>query len=169
MKNEIRDFLSNIKYEYFCFLKNNARFFPKCCVDSTLILKYFIKEYFGEDYDIIKASKKHFNNKAKFHIWLEKDDFIIDFTLFQFYVGANKFKKISDEESYDYCIDEIQRGDIVFSKEYYQKMFLDYEDPDVNWFLQQYNKSPWEKTIDLSIPPKESFLKYLSECEEIVK
>lgn len=169
MREEIIEFLNDIKYEYFCFLKNNSCHFPKCCVDSTLIMKYFIKEYFNEEYTIVKAKKKHFSNRANFHMWLEKDDKIIDFTLFQFYIGMNKFKKIKDKESYEYAIDEVQRGDVVFNKEYYNKIFSQNEDSDTDWFLKQYKESPWEKQIDLSICAKDSFLKYLDECKELVK
>ena len=164
MKNtEIKDFLNNNKKIMFCFLKDKSPFFPKCCVDSTLVLYHFLKHYFKSDVKIIQGTKNNFANRAKFHLWLEIDNLVIDITKFQFYVGNNKFKRISNDEAYDYCIEEIQMGQIIFPKEHYDNLFTKQE-PDTEWYLKQYQKSPFSFTIDKSLDADSSFVKYLNEC-----
>lgn len=123
MKNNLKEFLESIKKEYFIWLKNNAVYFPSCCCTATDVIGSYLKV---QEYDIrrVYGKKKRFANRTRFHMWLEINNEVIDFTLFQFYIGSmQKFKKISAEDTYEYCIKEIQRGDIIFLKEYYLEWF----------------------------------------------
>lgn len=169
MNKEVIKFLNDIKYDFFCFLKENSRNFPKCCVEATLLLQHFLEVYFNDSFPAIIADKKYFLNRAKFHTYIEKDGWIIDFTLFQFYIGMNKFKNISNEESYEYSINEIQRGEVIFTKDYYDTMFVNKDVYKTEWFLNHPKELFLEKKLDLNIPPKESFLSYLKECTDLLK
>lgn len=169
MNKEVIKFLNDVKYEYFCFLKENSRNFPKCCVEATLLLQRFLEVYFNESFPAIIADKKYFPNRAKFHTYIEKDEYVIDFTLFQFYIGMNKFKNISNEESYDYSINEIQRGEVIFAKDYYDTMFINKEIYETECFLRHSKEALLDKNLDLTLAPKESFLNYLNECIDLLK
>lgn len=166
MNNNLVKFLNTNKEEIFSYFKENSTFFPSCCVDIALILKHFIKEYFNEDFAIIEAKKVFYPNRKKFHVWLQKDDEIIDFSLFQFYIGVNKFKTVSSADAYQYSIEEIQRGDVVFSRVYYDKLFKDTEEANFEWFLNQYRKSLWDFSVDKELSDVSSMRKYFNECKE---
>lgn len=169
MTKEVIEFLNNIKYEYFCFLKENSRNFPKCCVEATLLLQRFLEIYFNDSFPVIIADKKQFSNRARFHTYIEKDGVVIDFTLFQFYIGMNKFKNTSNEDSYEYSINEIQRGEVIFDKDYYDKIFINKDTYKPEYFLKYNIDMLYDKKIDLNVSSKESFMKYLEECKDLIK
>jgi len=162
------NFIDDNKKEIFCFFKENSPFFPSCCVDIALMLKYFIKEYFNMEFEMITAQKTLYQNNRKFHIWLQKKDQIIDFSLFQFYIGKNRFKKLSAVEAYGYCIEEIQRDNVFFDVSYYNKLFKENVIADSKWYLSQYQESLWEFPVDKELPAIASMRNYFEKCKLVL-
>lgn len=165
MKNNAIKFLEDNKKEIFIYFRENSPHFPSCCVDIAMVLQHFIKGYFGEDFEIIKGKKKLYPNRINFHVWLQHDSDIIDFSLFQFYIGNNKFRKVSNDDTYNYCMEEIQNNVVEFSLNYYNKLFKDLEKVDATIYLDKYKKPLWGYLINKDIPALESLHEYFEYCK----
>lgn len=168
MNNKLVEFLNENKEEIFCYFKENSYYFPSCCVDIALMLKHFIKEYFNEDFEIIEAKKIQYANRRNFHLWLQKDDEVLDFSLFQLYIGNNKFRQVSAKQAYQYCIEEIQRDDVIFKKTCYDKIFKDFIKADSEEFLKKYQKSLWDFPINKELSAIMSLREYFESCKMII-
>lgn len=157
-------FINSITKPYFYFLKQYAPYFPGCCTDAALLLQVFLKEYFNSSWTLMQGDKRLFPNGKKFHVWLQKDNIIIDTTLFQFYIGKYKFKATSPEEAYDYCIRELQHNSILFSADYYLPIFQNIKCADVDYFRGYYWSPFWQIPIGKTLPVEQAFENYLRAC-----
>lgn len=169
IKKEILNFLNENKEFIFKYHKNYSPFFPGCCVDITSMLHHFILQYYGVDLNWYKATKKFYPNNKLFHLWLELDDTVIDFSLFQFYIGKNKFKKVSDDIAYAYCINEVQRGDIAFDKKYYLNIFEDIVNADRELYYGYFLGDMRAITINKELSPRESLIEFYEKCIPLIK
>ncbi|AMN31127.1 hypothetical protein BFS06_14220 [Clostridium perfringens] len=134
MKKNTKDLiklLNLISKEHFLFLKENSYTFPGCCTDSAILISSYLKAL-GYNVKTCLGYKKLFPNGKSFHRWTEvyidESLYIIDFTLFQFYIQKNnKFKSFKTQNElnivYDYCINEIQHGKVLFDQDYYYNIF----------------------------------------------
>lgn len=166
MNNDVVKFLNDVKFDFFCYLKNNDPFFPMCCVDSCIILKIFLEKYFNTEVKFKKGVKKFYPNGTHFHTWLEIDEKSIDTTLFQFYIGKNKFKKVSDLDAYSYCIEEIQQGDVIFDKKFHDLTFVDSEYIEISdSIITNFKKEP-NIDVDTNLSAEKSFKEYLNKFKE---
>lgn len=169
LKNEIFAFLSENKEFIFTYHKNYSPFFPGCCADITPMLHHFILQYYGVDLDWYKGTKKLYPNNKSFHLWLQIDDTIIDFSLFQFYIGRYKFKKESDEVAYTYCIEEIQRGDITFKDNYYLPLFENIVEADRELYYGYFLGNMRAIDVNKNLSPKEALIDFYEQCKPLIK
>lgn len=169
MNKDVVRFLEDVKYDFFCFLKNNDMFFPKSAVLSSVLVKTFIEEYFEVDVKAKKGILKFKSNGTNFHVWLEIDDKSIDFSLFQYYIHDTDVKSMTDKEAYKFCIELMQVNDVIFEKKFHELTFTDIEVVNIG----RSTIIDFVKNIDLSINkelyPHESFLNYINKFKQIVK
>lgn len=139
MKNcKSLEYFKSKNKELFIYFKKHSPYFPGHCMDICLLLKYFAKEYFDEELEIIKGNKKLLPNKKLFHMWLKKDNDIFDLSLFQFYIGNNKFKRLDDDTTYSYCIEEVQQGNVIFTSSFYNNIFENMEPVSLEYISGYY-------------------------------
>lgn len=168
-EKEIVKLLNNNKEYIFKFHKKFSPFFPGCCSDVAAMLHHFILQYYGVDFEIIIATKKVYPNNTAYHMWLESNNHIIDFTYFQFYVGKNKFKKVDDDTAYRYCIEEIQRGDVIFDKQFYKKIFTDIEPANRNRLYGNFLDDLRILPVNTNISADLSLKDFYERCKPFIK
>lgn len=141
------------------YLRDNSPYFPKSCVCSTILLNRYLSDSEASSWRIMRGKKRFLRNRTSFHQWLENDDYVLDLTLFQFYLGANKMKGMTDDDVIFLAFQEIQPS-IVFNKEHYHKMFegiKDVTEPhnEIN-FKMKMDELTYDGTLDnlleLAIP-----------------
>lgn len=122
MKKENNLIFNEFKFEIFKYFKENDGIFPRHCTDIVFLLGSFLKKN-NYEFKILKLEKKFCNN-ANFHRVILLKNQIIDFSLFQFYIPKQyKLKDLSTQDSYEFAINEIQQGKVVFDKRNYLKRF----------------------------------------------
>lgn len=127
MKQEVLDFLEEIKVIYLDWLRiNNSVAFPRCCFTASEVLGSYLQERFGVGniyvckYSNVKDNeeKEEFGENAFVHMRINIDNEIIDFTYFQFLEKEDKLKEyattLTAEDLYDKCISELQ-GHYLFN------------------------------------------------------
>lgn len=118
------NFIQDIQYQYFEWLKMKEESFPLCCYISSEVLGSYVQETFRQGKVClgkkIKCSRIH-----NFHEWIEIGDYVIDFTKFQYSRKrqGRKFEDFTPQKTYDICINNMQDGKVIFAKDRYYEEF----------------------------------------------
>lgn len=84
-KKIIEDFCEEIKHYYWSFLcKKKPQDFPFCCKESADLVTSFFNAAFGGGFEYIATTRPGAFNHAWTYGCIENEEFIIDFTAFQF-------------------------------------------------------------------------------------
>lgn len=144
MRNEVVDFLEDIKNEYGWFLysydfKENSTYksinYPACCLLSAQLISSFLYVHFSKNtkciYDVISNGKGGYGYG---HAWSTFDTEIIDFTHFQFEECSKPLKsesKISRQE-FEKIMNQVN---IFYKKENHN--YAPYESSELDDFQEQ--------------------------------
>lgn len=119
MRKRIEAFCNEIKEEYGLYLYNKGAElnFPYCCKLSADLITSFLKMACSDKFHYICTTQKGVYNHAWTYYKDEKEEFIIDFTNFQF-TNDNSSKRIQNGEvSIEEFIEIISNEQVVFDVE----------------------------------------------------
>ena len=150
VSGKLKEIIMN-KDKLLLYLRDNSPYFPKSCICSSVLLHKYLSDDKTSNWRIMRGEKRFLRNRANFHQWLENDDYVLDMTLFQFYLGANKMKGMTDDDVIFLAYRELQPS-VVFNKEHYYKMFEGIKDVtgsfhDINFNVEM-NKLNYDGTLD---------------------
>lgn len=116
MRKKIEAFCNEIKEEYGLYLYNKGAEldFPYCCKLSADLITSFLKMACGDKFQYICTTREGAYNHAWTYYNDEKEEFVIDFTQFQF-TNSNSSKRIKNGEvSIEEFREIINKEQVVF-------------------------------------------------------
>lgn len=121
---ELEQIIEDIKVIYIGELRKH-KYFPYIChISSAILYDYF--ERLGYKPKMVTGNIYNFGRrkKANFHTWLEIEDKVIDFLMFQFYITKKEYENIDYLNDYDLMeIIKEKQEKFIFSKEEYYELF----------------------------------------------